>query len=95
MPEAWLPQSPPRAVLGDQGWQSCRVVLASRFGQPAEQLLDSAWCDHLQRVAVRPGVPERVPVPTRFEHDVLEHPELTFEDDAVLILTAVPVHQSS
>jgi hypothetical protein len=41
VPVAWLPQSRPRAVLGDQGWQSCRVVLASRFGQPAEQLLES------------------------------------------------------
>jgi hypothetical protein len=53
VPVAWLPQSRPRAVLGDQGSQSCRVVLASRFGQPAEQLLESPWCDHLQRVAVR------------------------------------------
>jgi hypothetical protein len=55
VPETWLPQSPPRAMLGDQGWQSCRAILASRFGQPAEQLLESAWCDHLQRIAVRPG----------------------------------------
>jgi hypothetical protein len=63
---------------------------------------ESGWCDQLQYAQLSvAGIPEGVPVPAGFEHDVtrrsddflavLEHPEPPFKDNAVLILPAVPV----
>jgi hypothetical protein len=61
-PMAWCARSRPSAVLGGHRRQRCRVVLTP--GQPAEQLLDSAWCDYLQDAQLCvSGIPECVPMP--------------------------------
>ena len=67
-PAAWCDRSRPHPVLGDQGQRRRRVT--AWLAHP-KCCLDSAWCDHLQDAQLSfSGIPERMPVPARLEHDV-------------------------